>query len=176
MALPISIKVTIIISVTLGLIYFYLPFLFGAPYLPSNKKETSTIVSFAKKYCKKKNPKALDLGSGNGKLILALSKSGIESKGFEINPLLLWLTKLKIYFKKSKLKNKVSVSQKNFMLENLNKYDIITIFQTKKMMKKLEGKLQKELKKGSIVISNEWKFPNWKFLKQEGQIYLYRKE
>jgi ribosomal protein L11 methylase PrmA len=176
MALPISIKVTIIISVTLGLIYFYLPFLFGAPYLPSNRKETTTIVSFAKKYSKKKNPKAIDLGSGNGKIILALSKSGIKSKGFEINPFLLWLTKLKIKLMKSKLKNQVSVSQRNFMLEDLSKYDIITIFQTNKMMKKLEGKLQKELKKGSIVISNEWKFPNWKIIRQEGQIYLYRKE
>jgi len=176
MVLPISIKVTIIISVTLGIIYFYLPFLFGAPYMPSNRKETSSIISFAKKYSKKKNPKALDLGSGNGKLILALSKSGIESHGFEINPLLVWLTKLKIYLKKSRLKNKISVSQENFMLENFSKYDIITIFQNNRMMKKLEGKLQKELKKGAIIISNEWKFPNWKFIKQDGQIYLYRKE
>ena len=176
MALPISIKVTIILSVTFGIIYFYLPFLFGAPYLSSNKRETSTIVSFAKKYSKKKNPKALDLGSGNGRLILALSKSGIESHGFEINPILLGLTKLKIHLGKSKLKNEISVSQKNFMLEDLGKYDIITIFQTNRMMKKLEGKLQRELKKGSIVISNEWKFPNWKFIKQDGQIYLYRKE
>lgn len=176
MALPISITITLVISITLGLIYFYLPFLFGAPYMPSSRKETETIVSLAKKYSKKKNPKALDLGSGNGRLILALSKSGIEAHGFEINPILLVLTKLKIFSTKSKLKNKISVSQRNFLLENLSKFDIITIFQTNRVMKKLEGKLQRELKRGSIVIANEWKFPNWKFIKQKGQIYLYKKE
>src|SRR5688572_3270112 len=40
--------------------------------------------------------KAADLGSGDGRLLIALAKAGVESHGYEINPFLVWLSRKNI--------------------------------------------------------------------------------
>ena len=41
-------------------------------------------------------------------------------------------------------------------------------------MKRLEDKLKKELKKDTKIISYHWKFPDWKVMKNKGDVYLYK--
>tara|TARA_B100000315_G_C14576839_1_gene588326 strand:+ start:1158 stop:1688 length:531 start_codon:yes stop_codon:yes gene_type:complete len=141
---------------------------FGAPFQPSYNKEVRKMIEFANL---KKGNKVVDLGSGNGKIVIAFAKKGIESHGFEINPILAWLSRRKI--KRLNLQKKAFIHRKNFWNQNFSDFDIITIFQIGKIMPKLESKLQKELKKGAKVISNIWIFPNWKYKEKKGEVYLY---
>ncbi len=53
--------------------------------------------------------------------------------------------------------------------------DIVYIFLLHKGVRKLEGKLKQELKKGSVVITQTYHFPNWKPFKKEGDFWLYRR-
>lgn len=119
-----------------------------------------------------KNEKVADLGSGNGKIVIEFAKKGIESHGYEINPFLVWISKKKI--KKLFLQDKAFIHWKNFMKEDLSNYDVVCIFQIGYIMGKLKRKLKKELKKGSRIVSNTWKFPNWKPRKQSKGVYLYQ--
>jgi 16S rRNA A1518/A1519 N6-dimethyltransferase RsmA/KsgA/DIM1 with predicted DNA glycosylase/AP lyase activity len=142
---------------------------FGAPFQPSSDKELKEILELAKP---NKKQKMVDLGSGNGKVIIEFAKRGIEAHGYEINPLLVWLSRAKI--KKLGLK-KAFIHGGNFMNANLSKFNIITSFQISYIMPGLEKKLKKELKPRAKVISNTWKFPNWKPKRKLGHVYLYVK-
>lgn len=149
-------------------LFWFSGFFSGAAFESSNKKTLKKMIEFSKV---RKGEKVADLGSGNGKIVIEFAKRGIEAHGFEINPFLVWLSRRKI--KKLNLEKKAFIHRKNFWKHNFSKFDLIIIFQVGYVMGKLEKKLKRELKKGSRVISNTWKFPNWKPEKQEGKVYLY---
>ncbi|MEN7982440.1 MAG: methyltransferase domain-containing protein [Nanoarchaeota archaeon] len=153
--------------VIIGFMFYIVPLFFGAPYEGTGKKKIEDIIELANV---KKEDKIVDLGSGDGRIVIAFGKLGIEAHGFEINPLLVLVSKYKI--KKMKLNN-VFIHWKSFWKENLEKYDVIILFQYKTLMKKIEDKLKKELK-FSRIISYHWKFPNFTISKKIGDIYLYK--
>lgn len=148
------------------------------------------------------NLKIADLGSGNAKVLIAIAQLAekmqipVDLHGYEINPLLVWYSRMRIKwgaippFTKERLggvtlkktnKNSLTMKQFNnikifnqsFFSTDLSSYDIITLYATTYIMKKLEKKLQNELKPGAIVISNYFQFPNWKPSKSLNHVYLY---
>ncbi len=150
-------------------IFFLWPFLFGAPFEPTRDKKVKKMIKLAGI---KKGDKAVDLGSGDGRIVIALAKAGAEAHGYEINPLLILLSRWKI--KKAGLKGKAFIHWKNFWEVNFKKYDIIMLFQFHTIMNKLKKKLKKELKSKSRIVSYYWKFPDWKPSKKIENIYLYK--
>lgn len=149
-------------------------YFFGAPFQPSSNKALKQMLEFSKmEKSRKKKIKTADLGSGNGKIVIEFAKRGAEAHGFEINPLLVWLSRSRI--RKLGLQKKAFIHWKNFFGQDLSDFDIITSFQINFVMPGLENKLRKELKKGARVISNTWKFPSWKPKRRLGDVYLYQK-
>ena len=152
-------------------VFFYMQWFFrGAPFDTTSKKKVKKMIQLAKI---KKGDKAVDLGSGDGRLVIEMAKKGAEAHGYEINPLLVWLSRCNI--KKAGLKGKAFIHWKNFWNVNLKKFNIIMIFQFCTVMPKLEKKLKKELKPKSKIVSNHWKFPNWKPKKKSQDVLLYVK-
>lgn len=121
----------------------------------------------------KPGEKAVDLGSGDGRLVIALANAGAQACGYEINPFLVWSSRKNI--KRAGLEGKAFIYQKNLWEEDLGDFDIITLFGIKFMMKKLESKLKKEMKIGSRVVSKYFTFPDWQPSGQEDNVYLYKK-
>ena len=149
-----------------------LPFLFwGAIYVPTKPEIVEKMIKFADI---KAGDKAADLGSGDGRLIIALAKAGAEAHGYEISPFLVRLAKKNII--KAELENKAFIHWKNLWNEDFSKFNIITIYGMGHMMKKLEFKLKKELKPGSRIISNAFTFPTWQPSKKEKNVYLYEQK
>jgi len=151
-------------------IFFLWPFLFGAPFEPTSEKKIKKMIRLSKV---KKGDKAVDLGSGDGRIVIALAKQGAEAHGYEINPFLVLISRYRI--KKVGLKGKAFIHWKNFWNVDFKKYDVVMLFQFKTIMDKLEKKLKKELKPGSRVVSYYWKFPKWKNSNKIENIYLYNK-
>lgn len=157
--------------------YFIFTFLFvyalffGAPYVPIPKYGLDKIIEYADI---KPGQKAVDLGSGDGRIIIAMARAGAIAHGYEINPVLVWWTRRKI--KKEGLEGKATVYLKSFWNEDLSKYDVVTLFGVRKIMKRLEEKLDKELKPGAKIISFGFSFPDWQYLKKEQATFLYEKK
>jgi len=171
MAFLISILIVLGIFLLISIFFFILlPLIIGAPFESTDKKTLRKMIEFSEV---KKKEKVADLGSGNGKIVIEFAKLPVvaEAHGFEINPFLVWFSKRKI--KKLGLQDKAFIHWKNFWNQNLSEYDVIIVYQIVLIMKKLERKLKRELKKSSRVVSNTWKFPNWKPKKVEGEVYLY---
>lgn len=154
-------------------IFFYLmlrPIINGAVYFPTTRGSLETIVKFADA---KTGEKLADIGSGDGRIIIAFAKQGIEAHGYEINPLLVWQSRWLI--KKLGLQNKAFVHWKSFWRVDLSQYNIINIYGIPYIMKRLEFKLKKELKPKAKVISNIYPLPGWGEIKKERGVYLYIK-
>lgn len=150
-------------------IFFLWPFLFGAPFEPTRNKKVKKMIKLAKI---KKGDRAVDLGSGDGRIVIALAKSGANAHGYEINPILVLLSRWRI--KRAGLKGKAFIHWKNFWNVNFRKYNVVMLFQFHTIMDRLGKKLRKELKSKSRIISYYWKFPKWKPNKKIENIRLYK--
>ncbi len=139
----------------------------GAPYAALGSDRLKTVIKLLDI---KKGEQIADLGSGDGRIVIAAAGKGATAVGYEINYLLVLLSRKNI--KKSGLKN-ASIRQKDFWSENYSSYNSITIYTLPHILPALGRKLKKELKPGSKVISNHYKFPNWKIHKSEGDVHLY---
>lgn len=61
---------------------------FNAPYAPSVKNRLDAMLDLANI---QPGDKAVDLGSGDGRVVIAMAQAGAEAHGYEINPwLVLW--------------------------------------------------------------------------------------
>ena len=161
--------IAIIAVFVLFFVFVCMPWTFGATFQSSSKKEIKNIIKLANI---KKSDKIVDLGSGNGKLVIELAKTGAEVHGYEINPLLVWWSRRKI--KKLGLK-KVFIHEKSFWDVNLKKFDVIAVFQIYYVMKTLSKKIKKEAKKNVRIVSNTWKLPGKKPIRKLSNVYLYAK-
>lgn len=152
----------------LVLIQWLSGFIFGAAFQSTGDKELKKIIEFANP---KKSDKIVDIGSGTGKIVIEFAKRGIESHGYEINPLLVWISRRKI--NRLNLEKRAFVHLSNFWNKDFGRFDIVILFQIGYIMRRLEKKFNNELKPGTKVISNTWKFPNKKPKRKSGKTYLY---
>ena len=160
----------IFITFAFSLFFNIVPILFlGAFFAPSRKDIVGKIVNISGV---KPGDTAVDLGSGDGRLVIAFAKAGAQAHGYEVNPILVWLCKYKI--KKAGLSGKAFVHQKSFWRIDFSQFNIVTVFGINYMMKRLEAKLKKELKPGARVVSNYFIFPTWQYFKKEDDVSLYK--
>jgi len=141
----------------------------GAPYAPLGKQKIETMLKLLNV---KSGEKAVDLGSGDGRIVVGMAKKGAIAHGYEINPLLVLIAKWKI--KKLGLQNNAHIYWGDFWGKNLSSFDIVTVYLAPHSMKPVEEKLRRELKSNARVAVNYSPFPTWKPKKTLEKIYLYQ--
>jgi ribosomal protein L11 methylase PrmA len=159
-----------IIAGLIGLFLFFWLFIFGifvfgAPYQPSNKKQIERMVRLSGV---KKGDRVVELGSGDGRVVIGLARRGAEVVGYEVNPLLVWISRRRI--KKAGVNAKIY--WKSFWNVNLSGFDVIVMYQVFSVMGRLRRKVKREFK--GKIISNTWKFHGWKPVSREGNVFLYK--
>jgi hypothetical protein len=68
--------------------------LFGAPYVPSHRREVRR--SFERLYPLNSKDVLVDLGSGDGVVLAEAVRRGARAYGYELNPLLVWLSRFRL--------------------------------------------------------------------------------
>lgn len=137
-----------------GVIFLFLALSFShtlkerVPLYLSNNTTQSTLLKIIRQ---RKAKKVLDLGSGLGGVVRALSDKEIESVGVESAPLLFLSS-----WAMSKLQRRGVILRQNIWQTNLESYDLVYAFLSPAIMEKLYEKIQKEMKSGSLFISNSF--------------------
>ncbi len=149
-------------------IMWKIPILHGPVFIPSNDASTDLMLKMAQL---QEGERLADLGSGNGKIVIAAAQKGALSDGFENSPTLVYQSRKKI--KNAGLTHQARIYLKSFWSADLSQYDVITLYTSVATMPKLEQKLLRELKPGARVVSNTFAFPHWPCEKQRGNIFLY---
>ena len=155
------------------LIFFLiLSFFTGAPYIVIGRKEAERMIELAKI---KKGEKIYDLGSGDGRLVIAAAKKGAQAIGFEINPFLVLISWVRILL--AGVQENATIKWRNFWWQNISDADVVLLYLITQHMARMEKKLLKELQPGARVISYTFKFPNWQhsFYDKENKLYVYEK-
>lgn len=150
-------------------LYVFFPLARGALYDPSSPEETRHMVEIAGP---SPGEKAADLGSGDGRVVIALARTGVEAHGYEVNPILVVLSRSKI--RREGLLGSAFIHWASFWRADLSGYDIITVFQVGFVMGRLESKLKREVSPDVRIVSHYWKFPSLRPEKTRGNIHLYR--
>ena len=83
-----------IVAVAIYLFFFvFFPIGRGAIYDPSSRAEADVMARIAEV---RPGEKAADLGSGDGRVVCALARAGAEAHGYEINPVLVLISRRNI--------------------------------------------------------------------------------
>ena len=170
----------IVIEIILNLFFLFLTTVFvvllgygaysfyaGAPFVPTGKETIAGMLKLAKL---EKGETMLDLGSGDGRIVMAAAKTGAHCLGIEINPVLCYWAKLKSCLNRKK---NIQFKRMNFWSYPLNEVEVMFLYFIPDKMERLENKIKSEMKVGSRIVSYGFTFPNWQYTAKDGKIYLY---
>ena len=142
----------------------------GAIFVPTDKKAINEMVRLLEPHVL---DRSVDLGSGDGRIVIALAQAGAEAHGFEHNRFLAWWSRRAI--KSSGLSDRAFIHVSNFWNIDFSGFSIITVFGIPYIMRRLEKKLEKEIAPGTRIISYTFPLPNWKPVFHGNGIYLYER-
>lgn len=166
----------LLIVASILLLFVFLTFAFLAidvfldlPFVGARSQHVETIIKFAQI---KKGESVVDLGSGDGRLLIAAAKKDAKAIGYEINPFLVVLTQVHASLKG--LAENIKVRKESLWKADLKVADVIFVYAKRKTMQKFEDFVYKNAKKGTRIIVNTNPFPNKKPIKFENGIFLYK--
>ena len=152
--------ILILVFVSFGLIVAV-----GAPFVPTKKAELVKLFDHLKI---RKGARLIDMGSGDGRVLLLASKKGYRATGYELNPILVAISKLRLTkFKESK------VLLRSYWSADISKADVIFVFSAQPFMNRLLKKLENELKPNALVISYGFSFPSRKISEKFEAFNIY---
>ncbi len=164
------IVVLLLLFQLLTLPFYFYAMIRGAFYAPTPMNKVQAMLELVKD---KAVQRMADVGSGDGRILIAFAQKGVCADGYEINPLLVLRSQWKIV--NASVSQKAKVLLKDFWSADFSDYDLITVYGIQRIMPKLKEKLECELKPGALVISNHFQFPNWRIAQQIGDVILYEK-
>ena len=141
----------------------------GAPYMPTGDHHIKTMLE---RTAPQAGLRVVDIGAGDGRIVIAFAKAGADAVGIEHNPLLAWWARRKIH--RAGCDEKASIRCADLWKTDFSSFDVVTLFGITHIMPKLEKKLLRELKPGARVFSVVFKFPTWKPAWTDGYLTEYQ--
>lgn len=143
--------------------------MFGAPFLPTLTPQVKNALDMIDL---EPGQTLLELGSGNGKVMIAAAERGIKVIGYEINPILVVYS----WLRTRKYGKNVQVKFANFWYSKLPPTDGIFVFLLQPYMKKLDTKIEQECSKPVKLVSFAFFIPDKKPNKEHQgmRLYLYK--
>ncbi|XP_060940353.1 ATP synthase subunit C lysine N-methyltransferase [Limanda limanda] len=101
----------------------------------------------------------VDIGSGDGRIVIAAAKHGFQASGFELNPWLVWYSRYKAW--REGVHSSTSFHISDLWKVSFAQYSNVVIFGVPQMMDQLELKLARELPSSAKVVACRFPFPTW---------------
>ena len=152
--------------VALLLICFGGVLLVGAPYLPTLTPQVNIALELADL---KKGQTLLELGCGDGKVLIAAAKQGINSVGYELNPLITFVA----WVRTRRYRKYVTVIWGDFWGKPWPEADVIFVFLLPRLMAKLDTKIEQYKYKPVKLVSFAFRIQNKKPATVKQGVYLY---
>lgn len=154
------------IVVTILVVCFGLVVFVGPPYLPTLTPQMNVALDMLEL---KKGQTMLELGCGDGKVLIAAARRGWNVVGYELNPILVIICRLRTW----RYRKQVRVVWGNFWLGTWPEVDGIFGFVLPKYMAKLDKKIMAWHTKPIKLASFAFTIPNREPLRTENGVFLY---
>jgi SAM-dependent methyltransferase len=140
--------------------------LVGAPYLPTMNKQVVAALELADL---KPGETLLELGCGDGKVVLAAARKGYHVVGYELNPLLA----LVAWLRTRRNARQVRIIWGDFWKKPWPPAEAIFVFLLPRYMLKLDTKVIQYKHKPVKLISFAFEIPERKFTLKKSGVFLY---
>lgn len=127
------------------------------PFVPSPQVVVDKMVELAGV---KKGDVVYDLGSGDGRIVIAAAKKGARAVGFEIDPELVGESRANI--KKAGVQDMAEIRNQDILTVDLSPASVVTMYLLPDVNLKLKPNLLSQLKPGSRVVSHSFDMGDWK--------------
>jgi hypothetical protein len=159
-------EVTIVLILLAVTIAFAIGGLMGAPYVPILRRDSRPLLDLSGL---KAGQTLVDLGSGDGQLLRAAAARGIHGIGYEINPIMVIISRLVCW----RYRRLVTIHQANLWNVKLPPADTIYVFLMPRFMERLNTKLEHEITRPTQVISYVFEIPGRRATAHGANAYIY---
>uniref|UniRef100_A0A8C3PTT6 ATP synthase subunit C lysine N-methyltransferase n=1 Tax=Calidris pygmaea TaxID=425635 RepID=A0A8C3PTT6_9CHAR len=125
------------------------------PFVPA----TSTQIQNVLKMLENRSGSLVDIGSGDGRIVIAAAKRGFKAVGYELNPWLVWYSRYRAWRDGVHQNTKFYIS--DLWKVSFSNYTNVVIFGVPQMMPQLKKKLEEELECNARIIACRFPFPSW---------------
>ncbi|HEY2004478.1 MAG TPA: class I SAM-dependent methyltransferase [Candidatus Saccharimonadia bacterium] len=153
--------VLIIIAATFSIASFV-----GAPYVPILRRDSEALLSLADL---KPGQTLIDLGSGDGRLLRAAAARGIRGIGYEINPIMIAISRLVCW----RYRHLITIHLADFWQTKLPPADVVYVFLLPKYMLKLDQHLANQIHQPTRLISYAFEIPDKPSLIRTRNTFVY---
>ncbi|KAM9789921.1 ATP synthase subunit C lysine N-methyltransferase [Neosynchiropus ocellatus] len=101
----------------------------------------------------------VDIGSGDGRIVIAAARRGFQASGFELNPWLVWYSRYRSW--REGVHQSTAFHISDLWKVSFSQYSNVVIFGVPQMMEQLEVKLTDELPSSAKVVACRFPFPTW---------------
>jgi cyclopropane fatty-acyl-phospholipid synthase-like methyltransferase len=127
------------------------------PFVPSPQEVVDKMIELAGV---KKGDVVYDMGSGDGRIVIAAAKKGARAVGFEIDGDLAKESRENI--RKAGVQNLAEIRQQDILTVDFSPASVVTMYLLPDVNLKLKPNLLKQLKPGSRVVSHSFDMGDWK--------------
>ncbi|XP_013370444.1 PREDICTED: protein FAM173B isoform X2 [Chinchilla lanigera] len=125
------------------------------PFVPATAKQIENVV----KMLRLRRGSLVDIGSGDGRVVIAAAKEGFTAVGYELNPWLVWYSRYRAW--REGVHGSATFYISDLWKVSFSQYSNVVIFGVPQMMPQLERKLELELEDHARVIACRFPFPHW---------------
>lgn len=141
--------------------------LVGAPYLPTMRPQIGTALELAGL---KPGQTLIELGCGDGRVLIAAAKKGCRAVGYEINPFLAALA----WLRTRRYRRQVRVIWSDYWRADWPPAEAVFTFLLARYMPKLNKKLMRYPHKPVKLVSYAFEIPGRKPAAKKNGVFLYR--
>jgi SAM-dependent methyltransferase len=127
------------------------------PFVPSPQEVVDKMITVAGV---KKGDVVYDMGSGDGRIVIAAAKKGARAVGFENDGDLVKESRENI--RKAGVQNLAEIRQQDILTVDFSPATVVTMYLLPDVNLKLKPNLQKQLKSGSRIVSHSFDMGDWK--------------
>lgn len=144
----------------------------GAPYVRSTPEEAEAVIRLARI---RPGIKVYDLGSGDGRLLMLAAEKGAEAVGVELDPFLVLQSRLRARL--SPFGSRITVRWGSFWKASIKDADAVLVYLIPRRMADLKAFLERELRPGTIVVSNSFTIDGWPMIDKDEvrRVFAYRR-
>jgi SAM-dependent methyltransferase len=126
------------------------------PFVPSPQEVVDKMIELAGV---KNGDTVYDLGSGDGRIVIAAAKKGAKAVGFEIDPDLIKESRDNI--RKAGIQEAAEIRNQDILTVDLSPASVVTMYLLPDVNLKLKPNLLSQLKPGSRVVSHSFDMGDW---------------
>ncbi len=141
----------------------------GAPFVASKPQRIQTMIELADI---EKGTRVVDLGSGDGAIVIEAARHGATAIGVEMNPFLIPYSRWRA--KRARVEKYTTFIRGDIKSFALHNTDVVFLYLLPGLLSSISDKLSSELKQGSLVVSNAFPIPKWTPIQEKNGVFLYR--